>query len=229
MTDYRIKAFVTDIDGSITDSQRKISLEAIKALRYLEKIGIPVMLASGNVLPIAYGLSSFIGITGPVIAENGGVVYYKREVKYLGDRKKCDDAFEELKKHLPVRKIFSDRWRKAEVAIEPDVDLTEVRRIIEPFGLYAESTGFAIHMFQSHLSKFAGVSEACKILGVDVSEVAAFGDSENDLEMIRSCGFGLVPENAQKELKEQADYISQRPDGLGLVEALKWLGICNQK
>jgi phosphoglycolate phosphatase (TIGR01487 family) len=228
MTEYRINAFVTDIDGSITDGQRRISIAAIKALRYLEKIGIPVMLASGNVLPIAYGLSSFLGVSGPVIAENGGVVYYQREVKYLGDRKICDEAFEELEKHLPVKKIFSDRWRKVEVAIEPDVDLSEVRRIIKPFGLYAESTGFAIHMFQSHLSKFAGVSEACKTLGVDVSQVAAFGDSENDIEMVRSSGIGLAPQNAQEKVKEIADFVAERPHGEGLVEALKWLGICNQ-
>ena len=228
MTEYKIKAFVTDIDGSITDAQRRISIEAIKALRFLEEKGIPVMLASGNVLPIAYGLSSFIGVSGPVIAENGGVVYYQREVRYLANRKKCDEAFEEMKKHLPVRKIFSDRWRKAEVAIEPDVDLSEVRRIIKPYGLHAESTGFAIHMFESHLSKFSGVSEACRILDVDVSEVAAFGDSENDKEMIRSCGFGLVPQNAQKELKEHADFVADKPHGLGLLEGLKWLGICNQ-
>jgi phosphoglycolate phosphatase (TIGR01487 family) len=229
MREYKIKAFVTDIDGSITDGHRKISIAAIKALRYLEGIGIPVMLASGNVLPIAYGLSTFIGVSGPVIAENGGVVYYQKEIRYLGDRKICDDAFGELSKHLPVKKIFSDRWRKVEVAMEPDVDLEEVRRIIKPFGLSAESTGFAIHMFESHLSKFAGVSEACKIIGVDVSEVAAFGDSENDIEMVRSCGYGLAPQNARKQVKENADFVARKPHGEGLVEALSWLGICNQK
>lgn len=228
MKETRIKAFVTDIDGSITDKKRRISLQAIKALRYLEGKGIPVMLASGNVLPIAYGLASFIGTTGPVIAENGGVVYFQRKVNYLGSRKRCDEAFEELKKYLPVKKIFSDRWRRAEVAIEPDVDLAEIRRFIKPFGLYAESTGFAIHLFESHLSKFAGVSEACRILGIDVSEVAAFGDSENDIEMVRSCGYGLAPQNAQKQVKENADFVADEPDGLGLVAALKWLGICNQ-
>ncbi len=104
-----IKALVTDIDGSITDGKRRISIAAIEVLRKVEEKGIPVMLASGNVLPIAYGLSSFIGLSGPVIAENGGVVYYKKEVKYLADRKRCDEAFEMLKSYLPVRKIFSDR------------------------------------------------------------------------------------------------------------------------
>lgn len=220
-----IKALVTDIDGSITDEKRRISIAAIEVLRKVEKKGIPVMLASGNVLPIAYGLSSFIGISGPVIAENGGVVYYKKEVKYLAGRKRCDEAFEMLKNHVPVRKIFSDRWRRAEVAIEPDVDLKKVKELLVEYNLKAESTGFAIHIFEPQMSKFHGVKVACEMLGVDINCVAAFGDSENDIDMIENCGVGIVPNNATSELKFHADYVASSSNGEGLKEGLAWLGL----
>ena len=128
-----IRAVVTDIDGTITAGNRLVSTKVIEALRRVEGKGLPIMLASGNVLPIAYGLAGFIGVSGPVIAENGGVVYHNRTVKYLGDRKICDEAFVELEKHMPVKKIFSDRWRKAALAIEPDVDLDEVKRRVADF------------------------------------------------------------------------------------------------
>ena len=216
---------VTDIDGSITDAARRISLEAVSALRSLEAQGIMVMLASGNVLPIAYGLASFIGTTGPVIAENGGIIYHKREVKILGSRKRCDEAFEELRRHLPVKKIFSDRWREAEVAIEPDVDLQKVRNLISPFGLLVESTGFALHIFEPSMGKFNGLVAACEMVGITTEEVAAFGDSENDLRLIADCGVGLVPSNARAMLKSEADFVAESPDGKGLVEALRWLGL----
>ena len=219
-----IKAMVTDIDGSITDSKRRISIEAIEALRVLEEKGIPVMLASGNVLPLAYGLASFIGISGPVIAENGGVVYYKNEVKYLGDRYRCDEAFEMLKKHLPVKKIFTDIWRRAEVAIYPDVNLEEIRRLLIPYNLKAETTGFAIHIFEPHVSKFQGLKVACEILNIDVTNVLAFGDSENDIDMIKMCGVGITPSNGTPRLKSCADFVASSPDGHGLVEGLRWLG-----
>ncbi|UCF08529.1 MAG: phosphoglycolate phosphatase [Thermoplasmata archaeon] len=220
----RIKAIATDIDGTITDGRRRISTEVISALRRVEEMGIPVMLASGNVLPIAYGLSGFIGTTGPVIAENGGVVFHQKRVRYLGDRKRCDQAFEELAKHMPVKKIFSDRWRKGEVAIEPDVDLAEVKRRVAEFGLKAESTGFAIHIFEPQVSKFNGLKVACEMIDVDVAEVAAFGDSENDVEMIKKCGIGIVPSNAAEEIKKHADFVASSPWGKGFVEGLRWLG-----
>jgi phosphoglycolate phosphatase (TIGR01487 family) len=220
-----INALVTDIDGSITDGKRRISIVAIEVLREVEKKGIPVMLASGNVLPIAYGLSSFIGITGPVIAENGGVVYYKKAVKFLADRKRCDEAFEMLKNHLPVRKIFSDRWRRAEVAIEPDVDLKKLRELLNDYNLKAESTGFAIHIFESQMSKFQGLKVACEMLGADINYVAAFGESENDIDMIKNCAFGIVPSNATADLKSHADYVASASNGEGLKEGLAWLGL----
>ena len=220
-----INALVTDIDGSITDGKRRISIAAIEVLRKVEEKGIPVMLASGNVLPIAYGLSSFIGISGPVIAENGGVVYYKKEVKYLADRKRCDEAFEMLKNQIPIRKIFSDRWRRAEVAIEPDVDLKKVKELLGEYNLKAESTGFAIHIFESQMSKFQGLLVACEMLGVDINSVAAFGDSENDIDMIKKCGVGIVPSNATPELKSYADYVASSSNGEGLKEGLAWLGL----
>ncbi len=219
-----IKAMVTDIDGSITDSKRRISIEAIEALRILEEKGIPVMLASGNVLPLAYSLASFIGISGPVIAENGGVIYYKNEVKYLGDRFRCDEAFEMLRKHLPVKKIFTDIWRRAEVAIYPDVNLEEIRRLLIPYNLKAETTGFAIHIFEPHVSKFQGLKVACEILKIDVTDVLAFGDSENDIDMIKMCGVGITPSNATPHLKSCADFVASSPDGHGLIEGLRWLG-----
>jgi phosphoglycolate phosphatase (TIGR01487 family) len=224
-TEKNIKSLVTDIDGSITDEKRRISIDAISVLRTLEQKNIPVMLASGNVLPIAFGLASFIGISGPVIAENGGVVYYKGEIKYLADRKKCDEAFKILKEHLPVKKIFTDIWRKAELAIYPDVDLDEVRRLISDFNLRAETTGFAIHIFEPQVSKFQGLLVACGLLNIHVKNVVAFGDSENDIDMIKNCGFSIAPSNATSELKSNADFVATSSNGLGLVEGLKWLGL----
>ena len=73
---WRPKAIAVDIDGTITDYNKKLHLEAIEALRRLEDAGIPVILATGNVRAITYGLSRFIGASGPMVCENGGVVWH---------------------------------------------------------------------------------------------------------------------------------------------------------
>ena len=63
-----VKALAIDVDGTLTDVDRNASLEAVAALRKVERAGIHVMLASGNVLPIAFGLSQYLGFKGPIIA-----------------------------------------------------------------------------------------------------------------------------------------------------------------
>ena len=40
-----------------------------------------------------------------------------------------------------------------------------------------------------------------------LSEVIAFGDGENDIEMIEKCGFGIAMGNATQSLKAVADHI----------------------
>jgi hydroxymethylpyrimidine pyrophosphatase-like HAD family hydrolase len=62
------KAVAVDIDGTITDSNKVIHLDAIAALRRLEDAGITVILATGNIRAITYGLWRFIGATGPMEA-----------------------------------------------------------------------------------------------------------------------------------------------------------------
>ena len=75
---WRPKAVAVDIDGTITDYNKKLHLDAIQALRRLEDAGIPIILATGNVRAITYGLWRFIGASGPMVCENGGVVWHPK-------------------------------------------------------------------------------------------------------------------------------------------------------
>ena len=65
---------MVDIDGTLTDKNKIIFTKGIEALRLVQDKGTSVSIASGNVLPVAYGLSTYIGLKGPIIAENGGIV-----------------------------------------------------------------------------------------------------------------------------------------------------------
>ncbi|RAV05006.1 HAD hydrolase family protein [Paenibacillus sp. YN15] len=49
-----------------------------------------------------------------------------------------------------------------------------------------------------------------------MEEVAACGDSLNDLEMIRAAGLGIAMGNAQEAVKQAADAVTgtQEPSGL---------------
>lgn len=55
-----------------------------------------------------------------------------------------------------------------------------------------------------------------RLLGNDLSQVMAFGDNYNDIEMIQSVGLGVVVDNARDALKEVADELtlSCKDDGV---------------
>ena len=70
------------------------------------------------------------------------------------------------------------------------------------------------------VSKLAAIKIAAAHFNIDVSEVAAFGDDENDIEMLRGCGIGVAMENAIDEAKAAADYICGSNENDGVA---KWL------
>ena len=47
-------------------------------------------------------------------------------------------------------------------------------------------------------------------LKLDQSKTMAFGDSMNDEQMIKMCGFGVAMQNALDYIKEQADFITEK-------------------
>ena len=89
------KAFITDIDGTLTDDRRRLSMHAVEEIRRLVDAGIPVVLASGNTVCFIDALSKMIGTSGDIIAENGGVYRhgYTGMRHAEGDRSICLAAY----------------------------------------------------------------------------------------------------------------------------------------
>jgi len=220
-----IKALVVDVDGTITDSKRLIQPHGIETLREMQRRGVTVMLSSGNVLPIAHGLSVFIGLNGPVIAENGGVVSFKEEVYRLNSNTLPLKAFEFLSTQLRVERLFTDRWRESEVALKKTVDTGTVKEVLKNWNVVIETTGFAIHIMGPGHSKMNGVRKASELIGLKTEEIAAVGDSDNDVSMLKGCGFGIAVGNASAAAKEVATYVCEKNHSDGVIEGLHWLGL----
>lgn len=219
------KALAVDVDGTLADDSRRVSLEAVGALREVQDSGVSVMLASGNVLPIAYALSNYLGLTGPVIAENGGIVSYQQKILVLGRPEVPRKAYEHLLTKMPAERLFTDKWRETEIGLRRDVDLRKVQEILKDWDVEVQTTGWALHIMQKGMNKYFGVKKACELLGISVKDVAAIGDSDNDEMMIRECGWGVAVGNAFEGTKRAASYVAEGKDGAGVVEGLGWLGL----
>lgn len=220
-----IKALAVDIDGTLADDSRRVSLEAVRALRKVQDSGVQVMLASGNVLPIAYGLSNYLGLTGPIIAENGGIVFHCGKIWTLGDQEMPKKAYDHLRKKMDAERLFTDRWRETEIGLRREVDLKKVKHVLEGWDVEVETTGWAVHIMSKGMNKFVGVRKACDVLGISVKDVAAIGDSDNDEMMIRECGWGIAVGNAFEGTTRAASFVAKKKNGDGVVEGLRWLNL----
>jgi len=211
---------VLDIDGTITNGERLLSIKAVNAIREAEKAGIPVMLASGNILPVTQTLGTFIGISGPIIAEDGGVVH--RTGRGLrphlnASREKALRGYNALRKEFGLEALLNDNWRLSEVAIWPIEDIDTLRKRAAEYGLSVQDAHFSFHLIEKGVNKFTGVIKALELFYPELGpeNVMAIGDAENDLEMIQGCSIGATVDSAKEEVKRCADIVSPRPYGEG--------------
>ena len=57
-------------------------------------------------------------------------------------------------------------------------------------------------------NKGEALQRVCDLIGVDIKEAMAFGDSENDLPMLQRAGVGVAMANGEEIVKAKADYIA---------------------
>jgi hypothetical protein len=220
---FKPKALAIDIDGTLTDRRRALNCKAVEALR---KVKIPVVLATGNISCFARAAAKLIGVSDIVICENGGVVRfsYDGEDIILGDKKKCIDALNMLKNHFEVE-LLDFEYRKSEICLRRSFRLDEARELVEGLGVKIIDSGFAYHIVDESVSKGRALRFVAEKLGIDVKDFAAIGDSENDIDMLKTAGIGIAVANADLRLKEVADIVTSAKNGEGVSEALKFLGL----
>ena len=66
-----------------------------------------------------------------------------------------------------------------------------------------------------------GIEAIADHMGINIDETMAFGDGENDLEMIEKVKYGIAMGNAIESLKEASDYVTEDADNDGIYKALK--------
>lgn len=220
-----IRALVVDIDGTLTDEHYLISFDAVEGLQEAQRRGLTVMLASGNVLPVAFGLSRYFGLQGPIIAENGGIVSWKERIERLGKREKPEEALAYLQGQMRVERLFTDRWRETEVAVKIAADVERMKELLRGWDLQIESTGFAHHIMDGELNKLPALRVAAEWLGIPLEQIAAIGDSDNDAKMVGAVGVGICVANGSEACKAAAAHVTHEPNGAGVLEALHWLGL----
>lgn len=69
--------------------------------------------------------------------------------------------------------------------------------------------------------KMVGIQRYLDMVGITAEEIIAFGDGENDVEMLRFAGIGVAMGNAEDVTKEAATYVTADIDDDGIAKALE--------
>lgn len=219
--EYQLKAVALDVDGTITDETRRLCVNAVNAIYQAENIGIPIIFVTGNVMCAAKTITILLGTTGGLVAENGGVIELQGRKKILGNITECENAYEFLNSKFAVKKVeFSDQ-RVSEVAIERTIPEKLVKETVKDFNVVVYDTKFAIHLTDPSVNKGSSLEKIATDLGLKTNEILAVGDSENDIEFLKVAGVKVAVNNADEELKDIANYITEKPYGDGVAEAIE--------
>ncbi|MBR3068672.1 MAG: HAD-IIB family hydrolase, partial [Lachnospiraceae bacterium] len=84
---------------------------------------------------------------------------------------------------------------------------------------------FAADIVLGEAGKANGIRKMLDHYGISRDEIMAFGDADNDLDMISFAGIGVVMGNGTERMKEIADYVTASVDEGGVVEALRHFGL----
>lgn len=87
------------------------------------------------------------------------------------------------------------------------------------------SSPYSMDVISEEQSKVKGIERVGQRYGFDLSEVIAFGDSDNDIEMLSQVGIGVAMGNASQQVKENARYTTADNNDDGISKALAHYGL----
>ncbi|MBP5312366.1 MAG: HAD family hydrolase [Clostridia bacterium] len=85
------------------------------------------------------------------------------------------------------------------------------------------SGGGCMEFVDSEVSKGNALKKLCELIGVDIADTVAFGDSENDITLLRTAGFGVAVRNADPAVKAEASFETDSNEECGVAKAIERL------
>jgi Cof subfamily protein (haloacid dehalogenase superfamily) len=108
---------------------------------------------------------------------------------------------------------------KVLIEIDSENEYEETMTLLPPslYGQFSDGRKLCLVM-----NRYATKLNAIKLLayhwGISKSEIAAFGDDYNDIEMIEYCGIGVAMKNAIKEVLQVADVVTDTNNNDGVAK-----------
>jgi len=160
---------------------------------------------------------------------------YAGEEIYCRSRSALTDKVTELFDPLPIEfplgihKLSAQgtRVHKVIMLAEEDSTLTQLRpeleRSLADRVTITKAVQGMLEVLPPGANKGDGVRRLLEHIGVSPAKVIAFGDGENDIEMLELVGVGVAMENASPKLKSRAAFLTSSNDDDGVARVLQLL------
>ena len=120
---------------------------------------------------------------------------------------------EKMRKLLPTKILLSK---------VKDEDIEEIMNTFgHKFNIFVTDSGQLVQMSSKNASKEMAVAHICNELKIPMSHVIAFGDDNNDLGMMKRCGYSVAMGNATEEIKKYSAEITETNDNDGVAMELE--------
>lgn len=160
-----------------------------------------------------------------VSVRDGGATFWP-EAGYVGMMDPGDHGRGESLPHFPREEVLGTPSLKLVVRgsdVTPE-ELYEAAEELAVPGVAVSTSGAPfLEVAAAGVNKASALELVCARLGVADHEVIAFGDNNNDVEMLRWAGTGVAMGNALDEVKELADLVAPTNDEHGVAAVLEEL------
>ena len=244
-----IKMIATDMDGTLLDPRGELDLPRLTAvLDQLEERNIKFVIATGNEIQRMRLLLGDLTERMTLIVANGARIFEKNEM-LLGTFWQPDlivDTLayfqgQEREVHLVVTSTkggfvqdgtafpMISKIMTEEMAVHFYKRMNFVPNLQDhPFEeafagrLSAVTSGYgAIDIIQEGLHKAWGLRQLMDRWQIKSKEIMAFGDSENDLEMLELADFSYAMENGDEKIKRIASRLAPANSEAGVLQVIE--------
>ncbi|MDO4193497.1 MAG: Cof-type HAD-IIB family hydrolase [Erysipelotrichaceae bacterium] len=250
-----IKAVFFDIDGTLLSHRtNSVSVKTLQALNELRAQGIKVIICTGRhhlemeeLGLYAIPADGYILLNGQIVMNEAHELIASRPfhgeardtmIRLFNEKKIPIVIMEEKRMYI---NCVTDFVREAQAAVHTSVApvgeytgnefymcmgyFNEYPDTVIPGVQRASWYEWADDLIPDDVSKAAGMEAWMSHYGISRSDTMAFGDGDNDAEMIAFAGTGIAMGNATDRVKACADYITADIDEDGIHQALVHFGL----
>ncbi|EGL18513.1 MULTISPECIES: Cof-type HAD-IIB family hydrolase [Paenibacillus] len=240
MSQYKLVAL--DMDGTLLNEEKQVSPANREAIYAALEAGVTVIFSTGRGVQSALPYAEELKLETPIVSVNGSEVWkaphdlLKRTLLDLDLVKRMYDLAIEhdtwywaysvegmYNRDNWAEDITKPEWLKFGFYTENKESLEIIRGELARWGELEITNSHPdnLELNPKGISKASGIEEVCKLLGIEMSQVIAMGDSENDIAMIRAAGLGVAMGNAQDGVKRIADLVTVTNDEDGVAKIIQ--------